>query len=167
MSTSETLTQHLRSLSTITPYSDATEHRFLVSAGTGKLSKELLSLYLAQDRLYAAHAYPRFIGHLVASVPFSSLHPLKSAQEQHNQHLVRVLSYALQNSVRESNYFFIEVAEKFGLQLEGWRERKATRDYMDSMAAFASWGGLADGLVFLWAMEQVRTMVSYLISSSD
>ncbi|KAJ3535235.1 hypothetical protein NM688_g7008 [Phlebia brevispora] len=154
-STSETLTQHLQSLSTPTPYTAATEHPFLVAAGSGKLSKELLSLYLAQDRLYAAHAYPRFIGNLVASVPFSSLHALKSKEERDNQHLVRVLSYSLQNSVRESNYFFVQVAEKFGLQLDGWRERKETRDYMDSMAATATWGSLTEGLVFLWAMERV------------
>ena len=153
---SKTLTQHLQSLSTPTPYAAATQHPFLVAAGTGKLSKELLSLYLAQDRYYAAHAYPRFAGQLAASVPFSSLDKLQSAEEQHNQQIIRVLSYSLQNSVRESNYFFVEVSEKYGLQLDGWRERKATRDYMDAMAATVSWGGLEDGIVFMWGMERVR-----------
>ena len=116
MSTSQTLTRHLQALSTATPYSAATEHPFLVAAGTGGLSKELLSLYLAQDRLYAAHAYPRFIGHLVAAVPFSSLDLLKSPKEYDNQRIVRVLSYALRNAVRESNFFFIEVAGQIQLQ---------------------------------------------------
>lgn len=154
MSASETLTQHLQSLSTVVPYTAATEHGFLVAAGTGKLSKEHLGLYLYQDRLYAAHAYPRFIGHLISAIPFSSLHAIKSKAEQDNQHIVRSLTYSLQNVVREIN-FFVETADKYGLPLEGWKERKATRDYMDSMAAVSSWGNLSDGLVFLWAMEQV------------
>lgn len=156
MSTSQTLTSHLQSLSTAVPYSAATQHPFLVAAGTGKLSKELLSLYLFQDRLYAAHAYPRFAGQLLAAVPFSSTDTLKSPEEQLNQLIVRVLVYSLQNCVRESQFFFVEVSEKFGLDLEGWKERKATRDYMDSMAATVAWGGLASGLVFIWAMERVR-----------
>ena len=159
MSTTETLTEHLQALSTITPYSAATEHPFLVAAGTGALSKELLSLYLAQDRLYAAHAYPRFVGHLLAAVPFSSLDALTSTQERDNQHIVRVLSYSLQNCVRESFDFFVETAERFGLQLNGWRERRGTREYMDAMVAVATWGGLEEGLVFLWAMEKVNITV--------
>ena len=159
MSSTETLTEHLQALSTITPYSAATEHPFLVAAGTGTLSKELLSLYLAQDRLYAAHAYPRFVGHLLAAVPFSSLDALTSTQERDNQHIVRVLSYSLQNCVRESFDFFVETAERFGLQLNGWRERRGTREYMDAMVAVATWGGLEEGLVFLWAMEKVNITV--------
>ncbi|KAF7794918.1 hypothetical protein EIP86_006061 [Pleurotus ostreatoroseus] len=171
MSVSETLTQHLQSLSTVVPYTAATEHAFLVAAGTGKLSKEHLGLYLYQDRLYAAHAYPRFIGHLISAIPFSSLHAIRSKAEQDNQHIIRSLTYSLQNVVREIN-FFVETADKYGLRLEGWKERKATRDYMDSMAAVSSWGSLADGLVFLWAMEQVyldswRHVKSLLATSKE
>ena len=153
---SQTLTQHLQSIPTQTPYTAATQHPFLVAAGTGKLSKDLLSLYLSQDRLYAAHAGGRFVGQLAAAVPFSSLDKLNSEREQFNQRIIRLLAYCLQSCVRESHFFFVEVAEKYGLDLDGWHERKATRDYMDAMAAAGSLGTLEDGLVFLWANERVR-----------
>ncbi len=155
MSAPESLTIHLQSLSTICPYSSATEHDFLVAAGTGKLSKDLVSLYLSQDRLYAAHAYPRFIGQLLAAIPFSSLHAIDSVHELHHRRILNILSYSLQNVVREVG-FFGKVAAKHGLELDGWRERKATRDYTATMAAVGSSGSLDDGLIFLWAMEKVR-----------
>lgn len=166
MSTPETLTAHLQSLSTAVSFTAATQHPFLVAAGTGKLSKELLSLYLFQDRLYA-EAYPRFGGQLLAAVPFSSLDALKSPEEQLNQRIVRVLVYSLQNCMRESQSFFVEVSEKFGLDLEGWRERKATRDYIDAMVATVARGGLAEGLVFIWANERVRLFMVLWIVRSD
>ncbi|OCH89653.1 heme oxygenase-like protein [Obba rivulosa] len=153
-SATEKLTAHLLSLSTPRPYSAATEHPFLTAAGNGSVPPSQLSLYLSQDRLYAAHAYPRFIGHLLASVPFSSLDPLDSAAERRNQRIVAILSYALQNVVREAK-FFEETASCYGLELEGWKERKATRDYTAEMARIGSEGSIEDGLVFLWAMEKV------------
>ncbi|CAL1699338.1 unnamed protein product [Somion occarium] len=154
MSTSESLTSHLVNLSTFRPYSTATEHDFLSAAGKGTLSKDLLSVFLSQDRLYAAHAYPKFIGRVLASVPFSTFDPIDSDKERFNQRVVKTLSGALQNVIREAN-FFSDTAKKYGLQLEGWRERKATRDYTAEMARIASTGRLEDGLIFLWAMERV------------
>lgn len=148
------LTSHLASLSTKTSYSAATEHNFLATAGKGTISDARLSLYLSQDRLYAAHAYPRFIGHLLASVPFSSLHDLRSPQEQFNRRIVELLSYSLQNVVRESG-FFVDTAIKYGLKLDGWKERKATRDYTAEMIRIGATGRIQDGLIFLWAMERV------------
>ncbi|GBE83848.1 predicted protein [Sparassis crispa] len=152
-STNETLTTHLVSSSTPRPYSTATKHPFLVAAGHGTLPPALLALYLSQDRIYAAHAYPAFIGRLLAAVPFSSLHALNSPQERANQRIVQILSAALENVVREVK-FFGETAEKWELPLEGWRERKATRDYTAEMVRVSA-GGIEDGLVFLWAMERV------------
>lgn len=156
MSTSESLTSHLVSLSTPTPYSAAIEHEFLASAGDGTLSNARLSLYLSQDRLYAAHAYPRFIGLLLASVPFSSLHSIESAEEQVNRRIVQLLSYSLQNVVRESD-FFVDTAKKYGLKLDGWKERKATRDYTAEMIRIGAIANIREGLVFLWAMERVSS----------
>ncbi|EMD35495.1 hypothetical protein CERSUDRAFT_124789 [Gelatoporia subvermispora B] len=153
-SASEKLTTHLLSLSTARPYSAATEHPFLTAAGNATLPPSLLTLFLSQDRLYAAHAYPRFVGRLLAAVPFSSLHPIDSATERQNRQIVALLSYALQNVVREAK-FFEETAESYGLELEGWRERKATRDYTAEMARVGAEGSIEDGLVFLWAMEKV------------
>ncbi|GJE94559.1 heme oxygenase-like protein [Phanerochaete sordida] len=148
------LTSHLYSLSTSRPYSAATEHRFLTTAGNGTLSAEHVSLWLAQDRLYAAHAYPRFIGLLLASVPFSSRHPLASPQEALHKRIVALASYALTNVVREVN-FFGDTAKQFGLDLGAWKERKETRDYTAEMIRVGATGSVEDMLVFLWAMERV------------
>ncbi|KAI0703741.1 heme oxygenase-like protein [Cytidiella melzeri] len=154
MTTATKLSSHLLSSSTHTPYSAATEHEFLTTAGKGLLSDDRLSLYLSQDRLYAAHGYPRFIGLLLASIPFSSLHDSKSPRERFNRRILELLTYSLQNVVRETG-FFVETAEKHGLRLDGWQERKATRDYTAEMIRIGTSGSIQDGLVFLWAMERV------------
>ncbi|KAJ7171779.1 heme oxygenase-like protein [Mycena crocata] len=154
MSSQTTLTDHLFRLSTPTPYADAINHTFLRSAGEGSLSTSLLSLWLSQDRIYAAHAYPRFIGALITAIPFHKSHKLTSVQELHNQRVLKMLIYALENVVREVG-FFGESADRWGLELEGWRERKGTRDYVSEMDSVAATKKLNDGLVFLWAMERV------------
>ncbi|EPS95654.1 hypothetical protein FOMPIDRAFT_130957 [Fomitopsis schrenkii] len=138
-----TLTIHLRSLLTPRPYSAATEHPFLTAAGQGTLPHPLLSLWLAQDRLYAAHGYPAFIGRVLAA-----------QRERKNQEIVWLLSGALASIVREVN-FFGDVAAAHGLRVDGWRERKATRDYTAEMARIGAEGRIEDAMVFLWAMEQV------------
>lgn len=148
------LTTHLRHISTPRPYSAATEHSFLTAAGLGTLPPSLLSLWLAQDRLYAAHAYPAFIGRMLAAIPFSSLDALDSERERKNQEVVRVLTGALANVVREVE-FFGNVAAAHGLRLEVWKERKGTRDYTAEMARIGAEGRIEDAVVFLWAMEQV------------
>ena len=149
------LTTHLTSLSTPRPYSAATEHAFLTAAGTGTLPPALLSLYLSQDRLYAAHAYPRFLGHLLTHVPFSSRHAPDSPEERLHGEIVDVLAGALQNVRREVG-LFAEVQRAHSLPpFAQWRERKATRDYTAEMARVGAFGTLEDGLVFLWAMERV------------
>ena len=152
-----TLTTHLLSLSTLRPYSAATEHPFLTAAGQGTLPPSLLSLWLAQDRLYAAHGYPAFIGRTLAAIPFSSLDAPDSQRERANRDIVRVLSGALANVVREVG-FFGEVAAEYGLSVQGWRERKGTRDYTAEMARIGAEGRIEDAMVFLWAMEQVQTL---------
>jgi formylaminopyrimidine deformylase / aminopyrimidine aminohydrolase len=154
MDGSTSLTSHLISLSTPIPYSAATEHEFLTTTGSGLLSDEHLSLYLSQDRLYAAHAYPKFIGLMLASIPFLSIHDLHSRAEKFNRRILELLTYSLQNVVRETG-FFVETAQKYGLKLEGWKERKATRDYTAEMVRIGASRSLEDGLIFLWAMERV------------
>ncbi|KAJ7451125.1 heme oxygenase-like protein [Mycena latifolia] len=148
------LTDHLVRFSTPTPYADAINHPFLRSAGEGTLSNALLSLWLSQDRIYAAHAYPRFIGALIASIPFGKSDGLKSAREAHNQHILKTLTFALENIVREVG-FFVETADTWTLDLESWRERKGTRDYVAEMDSISGSKNLNEGLVFLWAMERV------------
>jgi formylaminopyrimidine deformylase / aminopyrimidine aminohydrolase len=150
----ESLTSHLYSLSTVRPYSAATEHRFLTAAGAGTLSHAHLALYLSQDRLYAAHGYPTFIGRMLASVPFSSVHLLDSPQERLNQRVVATASFALTNVMREVGLFG-ETAQKYRFELDAWKERKETRDYVAEMSRVGAAGRLEDALVFLWAMERV------------
>lgn len=151
---SESLTAHLVSLSTTPTYSAAIEHPFLISAGNSSLKDSLLALWLSQDRTYAAHAYPRFIGSLIANIPFDASHSLSSSEEALNQRILKVLVYSLDNIVREIE-FFKQTAEQWGLDMETWKERKGTRDYTAEMARIAGNRRIEDGLIFLWAMEKV------------
>lgn len=153
MASREKLTTHLISLSTTRPYSAAVNHPFLAAAGNGSLPHNRLALWLSQDRIYAAHAYPLFIGRLISLIPFSSSHGLNSPEELRNQRILKLLSFALENVVKEAA-FFSDMSKKWDLPIGCWRERKATRDYTAEMARVS--GGLEDGLVFLWAMEEVR-----------
>ena len=74
-------------------------------------------------RIYAAHAYPRFLGHLLSRVPFSSLHAPDSREERFNSEVVGVLSDALLNVRREVG-LFEEVERKYALpSFAGWKER--------------------------------------------
>ncbi|KDQ58566.1 hypothetical protein JAAARDRAFT_206459 [Jaapia argillacea MUCL 33604] len=149
----ESLTSHLLSLSTPRPYSAAVEHNFLTAAGNGTLPHPRLALWLSQDRLYAAHAYPRFIGLLIAKIPFSSSDAPDSPAERRNERVLNILTYSLQNVVKEVG-FFREASKELQLDIHGWRERKATRNYTAEMIRIASLGTLEEGLVFLWAMEK-------------
>ena len=156
------LTTHLTSLPTPRPYTAATQHPFLTAAGTGTLSPALLSLYLSQDRIYAAHGYPRLIGHLLASIPFAASDGPDSPAEARHARLVGVLADALQN-VRAEVGLFGELPAAQGLPpLGAWRERKATRDYTAEMARVGACGTLEDGLIFLWAMEHVSCQICSL-----
>ncbi|KAL5523437.1 hypothetical protein ACEPAG_7610 [Sanghuangporus baumii] len=144
----------LLSATDISKYNSATQHPFLEAARAGSLDGRLLSLWLSQDRIYAAHAYPRFIGSLVAKIPFASHHAIDSEAEAWNQRILSVLSYSLQNVVREAR-FFLDTAQKYGLDLGCWKERAATKAYCAEMAHVAGWASLEEGLVFLWAMEKL------------
>ncbi|THH18394.1 hypothetical protein EW146_g2592 [Bondarzewia mesenterica] len=144
-----TLTKHLCSLSSTRPYASATQHPFLTSVGNGTLPAPRLALWLSQDRIYASQAYPRFIGRLISSIP-SALTGV-AEKEEHNQRVLGLLVYAFQK--------------------RWWKTRKATRDYVAEMARVAVEGTLFDGMVFLWAMEQVyldawRYVSSVLVSTA-
>lgn len=154
MASAQTLTAHLLALSTVRPYSAATQHIFLQKAGNGTLSNAELSCFIAQDRLYAAHGYPRFIGHFLSSIPFSSSHSIKGEEEAMNKRLVDIASVALQGVVGEVG-LFTSISDKFGLGIEQWKEKKGTRDYLAEMVRVGATGNAGDCLVFLWAMEKV------------
>jgi len=148
------LTEHLLALTTTPPYSEATQHSFLISAGQGNLPQSRLALWLSQDRIYAAHAYPRFIGALISRIPFAQGDAINGASEKRKQEILQLLVKCLTNIVAEVA-FFKETAESFGLDMEKWAERKGTRDYTAEMARISTTASLEDGLIFLWAMERV------------
>ncbi|TCD71938.1 hypothetical protein EIP91_000070 [Steccherinum ochraceum] len=150
------LTSHLTSLPTARPYSAATHHPFLTAAGSGTLAPASLALFLSQDRLYAAHGYVTFLGHLLTKIPFASSRSFASPEEELFQRVVRIVEYSLQNVLREVG-FFGDTAARFGLDLEGWTERKGTRDYLAELARVGALGTMEDCMVFLWAMERVRS----------
>ncbi|KAG8925185.1 hypothetical protein FRC02_009875 [Tulasnella sp. 418] len=71
-----------------------------------------------------------------------------------NRRVLEILSFSLDNIVREVN-FFNDVSKKWGLDIEKWDEREGTRNYLAEMARISTWGSLEDGVLFLWAMEKV------------
>ena len=152
------LTKHLLSLHTDIPYSSAVSHPFLESAAKGTLDPSLLALWLAQDRIYAMHAYPHFIGALMARINFSSAHSVSSREELMNQRILKMLAFCLESVMKEAE-FFKDTAKKNNLPLDGWKERKATRDYTAEMCRVSNAMSIEDGLVFLWAMEKVIVII--------
>lgn len=152
------LTKHLLTLQISPPYSLATQHTFLTQAGKGILPHSRLALWLSQNRIYAGHAYPRFIGALISRIPFHQADLISGPREQHHQKILTILVKCLDNIVQEIG-FVGEVASKWNLNMEGFIERKGTRDYTAAMARVASSGSFTDGLVFLWAMERVSLSI--------
>ncbi|KAJ7924410.1 heme oxygenase-like protein [Mycena leptocephala] len=147
-----TLTEQLLHTPLTISYADAINHPFLRSAGEGAIDKSLLSLWLSQDRIYAAYAYPKFIGALIAAIPFNKSFVLES--DAHNRRILKTLTACLENIINEVD-FFVKTAETHELDLEMWKERKGTRDYVAEMDSIAGSKNVAEGLVFLWAMEKV------------
>ncbi|KAH7925443.1 heme oxygenase-like protein [Leucogyrophana mollusca] len=156
----KSITAHLLALQTRTPYAAATQHPFLTAAGRLALPRARLALWLSQDKIYAASAYPRFVALLIAKIPFGA-GGIEDTTPSRNRRTLRCLVGALQNSVRAVG-FFEDTAARWGLEIGGmgdveggWVERWGTREYTAEMARVASLGTLEEGLVFLWAMERV------------
>ncbi|CAE6467186.1 unnamed protein product [Rhizoctonia solani] len=155
------LTSYLLSQTNSTAYIAATNHPFLKKAGEGTLSPETLAHWLYQDRIYAAHAYPRFVGLLIAKIPFetrdiSSFRSDVTRAESTNRQILDCLSFSLVNIVREVKFFETtagSIDAQNSSEIES--ERAETRYYTAEMARVASLGTLEEGLVFLWAMEKM------------
>lgn len=147
-----TLTDHLLTTQTSSSYNAAIKHPFLTTAASLTLPGLRLALYLSQDRIYAAQAYPRFIAQLISKIPLDdpSVAPLATRT-------LSLLTGCLTNIVREVA-FFDTTARTYNLNLDHghWHDRKATRDYTAEMARVSTFASLEDGLVFLWAMEKVH-----------
>ncbi|KAG6810116.1 hypothetical protein H0H92_013233 [Tricholoma furcatifolium] len=140
-------------------------HPFLISASNNNLSDSLLSLWLSQDRIYAAQAYPRFVGSLISHIPFRPPILNASTSPDHSQRILKILVFALENIVREVG-FFDEISEQWNFDLGRWSERKGTRDYTAEMARISGTGKVEEGLLFLWAMEKVYFDVWTAVNNS-
>ena len=108
------LTEHL-----LTTYPDqyktATQHPFLLAAAEGRLPKEVLARWLANDRLYI-HSYIRAAGKLLAHIDLPRAAP-KTGDEPYETQLVDWLIDALAG-VRKEERFFIQVARRYGLSVD-------------------------------------------------
>ncbi|KAJ6093216.1 hypothetical protein N7486_008505 [Penicillium sp. IBT 16267x] len=95
----------------------ATTHPFLASAGRGTLSKQILSQWLSQDRLYA-QSYIRFMGQLLTKIRLDSRasNPNASVASTADQQAVDVIIDALVN-IRTELRFFESTAREYGLDL--------------------------------------------------
>ena len=157
----------------------ATRHPFLKAAGQGKVSKDDLSRWLSQDRLYA-ETYISFISSLIARVtlPYAFV---DSKDKSLRWRIIILLTEALQNIHRELE-FFSETAKKYDLALdEPWIEdastfepNPVTEQYISLFTSFHldPQQSLLEGLLVLWATEKCYldawTYAStYLESSSD
>lgn len=133
----------------------------LIALAGGRSSdrKELSkwSLYLAQYRLFACHAYPRFIGHMVASIPFSSLHAAGSTEEELNQRTAELLAFDLERITSETR-LTMQTAFRYGFDIGRYRPRKETKDLTAEMIRIGASGRLSDGLVLIWTLGKVRML---------
>ncbi|RYP22293.1 hypothetical protein DL767_009081 [Monosporascus sp. MG133] len=156
-------------------YERATRNQFLELAGKGRLPRETLSEWLAQDRLYC-QAYARFVGGLISRVhlPKATDRPIAETLEWR---ILMLLHNSLAGIIAEIQ-LFEKTAGDYGLDLAavgsgmegeavGFGPYKATQGYIDLFDSFTAQPGartdkpLLEGLLVLWATE-----VAYLDSWS-
>jgi thiaminase len=147
----------------------ATKHPFLKAAGQGQVSKQKLSQWLAQDRLYA-QAYVRFIGALLSKVVLPSRNPdsKKCRSPTTEQRIFGILVDSLVNIQRELQ-FFEDTAAEYELDLIALMDQQnedhgmvpnvfgaqpITRAYIDLFMSAASPGAtMLEGMTVLFATE--------------
>ncbi len=95
-------------------YLSATQHPFLLAGAEGRLPKDLLTRWLANDRLYI-HSYIRAAATLLASIDLPTELPgsKDAAETQLADWLVEALV-----GIRKEERFFIDVATRYGLGIE-------------------------------------------------
>jgi len=107
------LTKHLLSTQKDL-YASATQHPFLLAGAEGRLPKDLLTRWLANDRLYI-HSYIRAAATLLASIDLPT--ELPGCQDAAETQLADWLVEALVG-IRKEERFFIDVASRYGLGIE-------------------------------------------------
>ncbi|KAK4109103.1 heme oxygenase-like protein [Canariomyces notabilis] len=95
-------------------FKSATQHPFLLAGAEGRLPKDVLSRWLANDRLYI-HSYIRAVGQLLASIdlPREAARSEEAFETQLADWLIESLV-----SIRKEERFFIDVADRYGLGIE-------------------------------------------------
>lgn len=152
-------------------YERATRSQFLVLAGQGRLRRDQLSQWLAQDRLYC-QAYARFIGGLISRVHL----PAEKKTDQLltsgtlEWRILALLQGALAGMMTELK-FFESTAKDYGLDLAaigsemegqavGFGPSQTTSEYIDLFDSFTAQPGartdklLLEGLLVLWVTEK-------------
>ncbi|KAG2191029.1 hypothetical protein INT46_006365 [Mucor plumbeus] len=153
------LTDHLLSLEKES-FEKATQHKFLTQVGTLKVKPEHLKSWLIQDRFYTG-GYIKMMGIMISRLPLyedqrelGDNNPFYSVEKAQN--IIRVLSFALSNVHRESQFFTDILNREPYCQCEQSLRQKAwTSKYIDFVRKVAQEGGydLGESLVVLWAME--------------
>ncbi|KAH6632198.1 hypothetical protein F5144DRAFT_593009 [Chaetomium tenue] len=95
-------------------YKSATQHPFLLAGAEGRLPKDILSHWLANDRLYI-HSYIRAAGQFLASIDLPK--QVSGSQEAFETRLVDWVTEALV-AIRKEERFFIDVADRYNLGIE-------------------------------------------------
>lgn len=97
-------------------YQRATQSKFLRLAANGKLSKDLLGQWLANDRLYI-NSYIRGIGRLIS---FLQLPDTAASSDSERDWPTKLLDWfvgALVN-IRREEKFFVETAARYGIPID-------------------------------------------------
>ncbi|KAI1300317.1 heme oxygenase-like protein [Xylaria venustula] len=147
-------------------YRRATQSPFLRLGGQGRLSRETLSEWLSQDRLYA-QAYVRFIGGLISRVKLPVEVDAQGTNATLQWRILTLLQGCLAGILRELR-FFEETAESYGLNLAtagagktAFGPNATTKGYIEIFDSFTTSvppeeevpRTLFTGLVVLWATE--------------
>ncbi|KAF2004506.1 heme oxygenase-like protein [Amniculicola lignicola CBS 123094] len=169
MSSAPTLTSHLLKLNTA-QFTHATQSPFLHHAASGSLPKSTISHWLANDRLYM-RGYIALTGQLlrILQLPAKPVH--SKSQDPTEIRLVDWLVDALVN-IRREERFFIDVAEKYGLDLDltggsecgevaeekkiqGLKRFEALFESLTGDKRTSSFLPWLEGVVVFWATEKV------------
>jgi hypothetical protein len=95
-------------------YKSATQHPFLLAGAEGRLPKDILSRWLANDRLYI-HSYIRAAGQFLATIDLPK--QVSGSQEAVETRLVDWMTEALV-AIRKEERFFIDVADRYNLGID-------------------------------------------------
>ncbi|KUI61517.1 hypothetical protein VP1G_08697 [Cytospora mali] len=109
------LTSHLLGVDTPT-YTAATEAPFLTAAGEGRLNKDVLGKWLANDRLYI-HAYIKAVGRTLSIIDLPQTTPEAATEAASETQLVDWL-FATLTALRREERLFIDVARKYAIAID-------------------------------------------------